>query len=356
MKLYGIQCLRGLAALLVIFVHMHIWEIKNLPTTHVLPDIFKIGDIGVDIFFLLSGFIMAYVTPKGLNSFSEQKDFLYRRFTRIFPLYWLILFSVLSIRLVKPELVTKDVDILKSIFLLPQDHVLALQVGWTLIYELYFYLLVSFVFRFNQKFRLFIGLTLFACILLINYSLNVPDFNRNRYLQLIFSPFNLEFLFGLLLGLRINKLAVFNKLLSFSILVVALILVYLAYLYMPFVDSYPNNNSLYRVAYEGIPSALLLLAVLQIERGKFARFPQILISLGEWSYSIYLIHVPLLVGSYRLLAVFLPKVSPLVLWFSNALILAMIIIAGYIVNRFIEKPILAYMKKLGNRENKLSVS
>ena len=346
-KLYGIQCLRGLAVILVVFCHIFYWCVVILPTGKVLPKYFLIGHVGVDIFFVLSGFIMAYVTPQQIRTFSQWGEFLWRRFTRIFVLYWLILFPILGARLFKPDLASEQADVLRSILLLPQNHIPVLQVGWTLIHEIYFYLIVSLIFVFAHQLRLFISLIWFVCLLTINLLLQVPDFHGNRFIQTIFSPFSLEFFGGLILCLRLKQLPILNKASYFAILVLGLIFLSLGYQYMPEIKAYPDNNSLVRTAYYGIPSLMFLFTIVQIERGGYKSFPKLLSYLGDCSYAIYLLHVPVLVMFYRFLAALSPEASPLVVWFSVPCILILTIICGHLTHNFLEKPMLAFTKTLG---------
>ncbi|CAO4380342.1 unnamed protein product [Caenorhabditis nigoni] len=77
-----LQCLRGVAILLVFIFHL-------------FPKVFVNGFLGVDIFFVLSGFLMAQnLTKTKLRGFSAFMSFYYRRFRRILPLYYLIVFLI----------------------------------------------------------------------------------------------------------------------------------------------------------------------------------------------------------------------------------------------------------------------
>ena len=127
-KITNIQVLRFIAAFSVMMVH--------------LP-LIGFGIWGVDIFFVISGFIMMYVTEK------NHKNFFLKRLIRIIPIYWILTFGVFSVAILKPDLLnntTADYEhLLKSLFFIPFNknetgHFPILFLGWTLNYEMIFYL------------------------------------------------------------------------------------------------------------------------------------------------------------------------------------------------------------------------
>jgi len=107
-KVLNIQALRGIAVLLVVFSHMLPIENKYSATDKILPDIFMIGISGVDLFFLISGFVMVSVTQNTNQSISKIKLFLYHRFTRIYPLYWFYSILILTVFLLQPSMVNNS--------------------------------------------------------------------------------------------------------------------------------------------------------------------------------------------------------------------------------------------------------
>jgi peptidoglycan/LPS O-acetylase OafA/YrhL len=150
-NLDSIQCLRGFAAVAVAFHHASDQIESYLPFQNGskifwVERLFNtdVGAIGVDIFFLISGFIMAYTTH--LKPETTPGQFLKRRFVRIYPLYWFFSFVVIGLQLTPwigwhevsagaavkafvlyPEFVHySGMTVIRPVFL-PQ--------GWTLIYE-----------------------------------------------------------------------------------------------------------------------------------------------------------------------------------------------------------------------------
>ncbi len=94
-KLNNIQALRAFAVLLVVGLHLLAVEVKYGQFDVLLPTFLRIGISGVDLFFVISGFIMVTVTAKGHIGFFAERlagswRFFYLRLSRIYPLYWLV--------------------------------------------------------------------------------------------------------------------------------------------------------------------------------------------------------------------------------------------------------------------------
>ena len=85
-KIQNIQGLRGIAVLLVVFTHMLSIEGKYAQFEYIIPELFIIGESGVDLFFLISGFVMVAVTHSKSQSKIQIQKFLYHRIARIYPL------------------------------------------------------------------------------------------------------------------------------------------------------------------------------------------------------------------------------------------------------------------------------
>ncbi|MBP9743591.1 MAG: acyltransferase [Burkholderiales bacterium] len=90
-KFNTLQSLRGIAALLVLLYHATWLSIVNNQYVYAL-NIFKQGQIGVDLFFVLSGFIIAYMHWSQINlKNGVVAKYWLKRFFRIYPLYWIII-------------------------------------------------------------------------------------------------------------------------------------------------------------------------------------------------------------------------------------------------------------------------
>ena len=142
MRIGTIELLRGLAALSVAVAHSDslIGGNPDLPFgrwhSYAMP-----GTAGVEFFFVLSGFVMAVAHRQDLAQGGRIGRFLWRRFCRIYPLYWFVLAFPLW-RFWGAPLLTPDA-ILAWLSLLPirQDNLLV--VAWTLRQEVTFYLMLA---------------------------------------------------------------------------------------------------------------------------------------------------------------------------------------------------------------------
>ncbi len=194
-KLLGIQAGRGVAALLVALFHGE--RMLSLPQyvgSAPLGDFFSFGHAGVDFFFVLSGFIIYFVHHADLGVPRRLRPYLWRRITRIYPIYWFVTFVLLALRLVSPggdhELSLGYV--LQSLLLVPQEPDPLLGVAWTLEHEMLFYLVFAAAIATR-----WLGGVLFAgwmLLALFGLALPVPHIPILRFLL---SPFNLQFLMGI---------------------------------------------------------------------------------------------------------------------------------------------------------------
>ncbi|QBF26860.1 acyltransferase [Pseudomonas tructae] len=155
----NIQALRFFAAFSVVFAHLLInrYAGSGIPT-----DLFAIGAFGVDVFFIISGFIMAFVS-KGMKGSAPQKsiEFLVRRLFRVIPLYWrftIVAYILAFMSISCPPNLTScpwylsdqynfaktSFDwLLQSLTFTHWNRGPIYSIGWTLIYEFWFYVLFS---------------------------------------------------------------------------------------------------------------------------------------------------------------------------------------------------------------------
>jgi exopolysaccharide production protein ExoZ len=146
----SIQILRAVAALLVVHIHaIFMVELNAIPRQVNFFNLAGFGACGVDIFFAISGFILSTVamtTKPGPPKFTHNAwDFLFRRFIRIFPIYWFLtlFFVALAIKqhhLTVPLLVNSYLLLPSLSFPMPAPVIF---VGWTLIFEMFFYYLIT---------------------------------------------------------------------------------------------------------------------------------------------------------------------------------------------------------------------
>jgi peptidoglycan/LPS O-acetylase OafA/YrhL len=132
----SVQIMRGLAAFMVV-AHHCAWKGQQYSTDPWRG--FRAGEAGVDLFFVISGFIMCEATNRRPIGFGA---FLKARALRILPLYWLLSLVALACWRIAPQWVNSkggDTVVLESFLLLPTTGLYLIQNGWTLSYEFLFY-------------------------------------------------------------------------------------------------------------------------------------------------------------------------------------------------------------------------
>jgi len=205
--LINIQFLRFAAAMLVVCYHSS----AHLKSTGVeqglLFDIFEaVGFAGVDIFFVISGFIMAYTTTDA-SGFDPGIKFAKRRVARIYSGYWPFYAIAIAVFAWVGGTYLTDVALWRSFFLWPAGKPL-ISVAWTLVYEMYFYVLFTLLIMFSGSHRkLLLISTMLGIIAWSLYSQFVRHAYDQGQLELIslseaymFSPYLVEFLGGSLLA------------------------------------------------------------------------------------------------------------------------------------------------------------
>lgn len=266
----GIQYLRAIAAISVLC--FHISEAYGLR--------FQIGAAGVDIFFVISGFIM-WVTTQGKPI--GPQEFMWRRLIRIVPLYWIATAATFVLAVLKPQFFyntnASAENLIGSLFFLPamKDDALhpVVEQGWTLSYEMFFYLIFSISLLLPEFRRLWFLMAALVTIVIAHYLLPLG------YLSVFTEPVILEFAAGIVIG-RLWKQDFRLPFYAAISLMIAGFALLLASDLMPHVD---------RAVRWGIPAVLLLSGAVFAERERGVpklAFPHFL---GDASYSIYVWHV-----------------------------------------------------------------
>ncbi len=338
-KFQNIQAFRGIAVMLVIFFHLTFIENKYGHGVSILPFLFNVGAAGVDIFFIISGFIMVAVTQ---NQFQKQNaviHFLAHRFTRIYPLYWFYTIIILIVMFIHPSWVNQSADhqydYIRSFLLLPMSEWQILLVGWTLIHEVYFYVIIALSLFFPEKHFSKLLIIWFAGVILGNLCFNFDS----PTLIIMTHPLTCEFIAGCFIS---RLLFIKRKIPAWMILITGIILLLTA-----FSCYYHYSANLYpagwiRIALFGIPSFLLVYAGVALERNNII-FPQILSKLGDASYSIYLSHILVLSALGRIFA--LMKWHNLITHIiALTFMLIAVIIFGRMSYQYLEKPLINFFR------------
>jgi exopolysaccharide production protein ExoZ len=334
-----LQVLRGVAANLVVLSHLMFVEHKHL--AGLLPDALTYGFAGVDIFFVLSGFVMVMVRGESPTAF------LYDRVTRIYPPYWIVSAVVLVVALVAPAMVNSsnggEVSVIKSFLLLPQPGLPLLAVGWTLIHEMYFYLVLAVAIAFR------LPLPAFLCVWGIAV-LGAHPFATSPAAAVAASPMTFEFIAGAFAALAYKSR---KDLPPWPLLAAGIALFVAGTIAGPHVGLTWSAAEWQRVVLFGIPAALVVLGAAL--RDRRTRAPRLLVALGDWSYSTYLWHVLVLSALGRLVA--LLHLSPAVGLVAVVLLgIAVANLTGALSYRFLERPLLSRLRALRHRSKATSLS
>jgi exopolysaccharide production protein ExoZ len=273
----SIQYLRGIAALLVVLSHVA-WKGKQYSTDPLSA--FRIGEAGVDIFFVISGFIMCHTTAKSLNTIGDSVNFMAHRVTRIIPLYWALTLLVLPVYLLFPARINSGggvTEIFNSFFLVPTDNKYLIQAGWTLSYEFFFYGIFAVGMLMGKR----VGHAATALVLVGLFCFGTA-FNPETTLgKFATDSLLVEFAFGILLyHMRIRGLM--TPMLGTVSIIVAVILLLSV--------NFDLTHARYRCFRLGVPAFLLCYGLVSLE-AKLLKAPfSALKSLGDSSYSLYLTH------------------------------------------------------------------
>jgi peptidoglycan/LPS O-acetylase OafA/YrhL len=258
------------------------------------------------LFFVISGFIMAAVAGVSIGS----TEFLWRRIVRIYPTYWLISIAVLAVTLVAPEMVNSSISgpisLWRSFMLVPGPTVPLLAVGWTLVYEMYFYL----VFAVFLALRLPILAGLFTwAIILIVITMAAPDqVAASPILRVVTSPLTAEFMIGLVIGTLWRNRRTPGAAVAFVIGVAGLAFS-IGFLAPAVSLATSVKLDLWRVGIFGLPCAFIIYGLSGLENRHRLRLPSPFILVGDASYATYLSHVLVISTVGRALALAAPAGS-----------------------------------------------
>ncbi len=340
--IYNLQVLRAVAAILVFFYHSEIYWKSVLPSTW----LFNLGLAGVDVFFVLSGYIMAATTA---SRDVTAASFLSHRIFRIIPLYWVVtlLFTLLFFLGFNPVGVTELTPeyLAKSLFFIPFLRGGAAEpivtVGWTLNYEIFFYLIFSLC-------LLIPGMRARhpAVVMLILLALLPRVFGSQNFYAIYYgNPIMLEFCFGIasyhcLKWMGTNFKPKWMPAFAAVFLLTSLVLFFTPTLGLSEIEATQGSlaSAYIRPFTWGLAGFFAVLSAVILERVRLVWHRFGLVEIGNASYSIYLIHGLMLHGVSKVAKslLFSPLTFALVTTIG-ALVLSVIV--GIIMFRCLESPI-----------------
>ncbi|QCR36354.1 acyltransferase [Nissabacter sp. SGAir0207] len=291
--IYSIHVLRGIAAVAVLLTHHY--GFIQIPKTEPFGILFSCASWGVDLFFIISGFIAAYTIPPGVAGYAPALNYFVQRLIRIVPLYYLLTLSSFG---ADSEMWWKSI---KSMLFIPAGNTslpasaigpiyggARIGQGWTLNYEMFFYFIVALSFMFGKKKWVFTALALGTIIIMPLIAFGVPaDYLSHGfqfslpYLSMMTHPIILEFLLGVLIGVLYPKINARLTLLWWALI--------LATVWVFVVNTYSLNTNVHGIHTRGWYLALLIVALLKLEKCGYAIKNPLLLYVGTISYSIYLL-------------------------------------------------------------------
>ncbi|OCX32515.1 hypothetical protein QU42_02965 [Bradyrhizobium sp. UASWS1016] len=253
-QLSSIQYLRGIAAMMVVFFHANGMTAEYFGSTWS-----PLGAAGVDIFFVISGFIM-WVTTGARRT---PASFIQHRIVRVVPLYWcvtLALFSSWVIFRNSTPLPPLE-NLLKSLLFIPHISARTGQIeplliaGWTLNFEMFFYAIFALSLLLSGRYRAILVFSVLTSLVMIGQVFS----SSNPVMITYTSPLLLEFALGCLLGLIYQYQLLPRPSLGVTLCILGVVLLCVAG-----TDS-AADLSFRRLLYWGAPSVLIVAGFVSLE-------------------------------------------------------------------------------------------
>ena len=337
--LYSIQAARGLAALAVTAFHLtFLLGDPRYGGQATFAQFTSRGNLGVDFFFVLSGFIILAAHQGDVGQPQKLANYFRRRFIRLFPTYWIYTAAFCALLMLgfgtASTLPSSLRDWFSTIFLIRTGTFeVPLTPAWTLMHEWAFYVIFG-VLILNRTLGLFV---LAAWLLPAFWFFTYPEEGQRSWLTTYFSPLNLNFLFGMLSFMAFKHWAPIIGKFSLPVGLALFVAIFI-------LEGSGQPYAVTQIPF-GIAFALIILGLSSWEReGYGVSSGGLLSQLGNASYSIYLIHLPVLgvlVKIVRKLAEFFP-VNAEILYIS---VYVATILAGYLAYVLVERRVLTLLRR-----------
>ena len=338
--LHWIQALRGIAALMVLFFHMHPhWDmVPLLSTTSIVT---RWGFSGVDIFFALSGFVVYRSAHRSIPKHGIW-PFMRKRLLRIYLGYWpvLLLIAGITVFLYESDLPPLKNTVFSALLLYPNISDNWLPPAWSLTTEIYFYSWIALIALLPQRHQIKAIIGVMALLAAWGLGWLIADlprvFSGHQPLRFVFTAMGLEFLGGALLSHAYERRANwFRRPGLTATLCTALMAGGIAIgMTSPFFD----RVEIMRATSFGVMGLSALLLAITLEQTRLTP-PSWLVAVGDSSYSLYLLHTFLLDASGRIRLIHDISTPSQLLPFLLALPVA-IVLLSLLWYRLIERPLM----------------
>jgi exopolysaccharide production protein ExoZ len=338
----SLHFLRAAASLVVVAHHVPQFLATRVPYA---VDQFDAGAVGVDIFFVISGFVMYCATARRPPPW---QDFLAKRAIRVIPMYWLVTIAVTAAVWCVPSAfaqfrVPGDAFVKSLLFVPvydPQGDIRpVIAVGWTLHFELMFYALVSLALPFSGRRASLVAAAIVfassaACALL-----GMPQ--AYSPWQLL-GPIVMEFALGVALAHMLHSTRLLSRPVALRIAASCAALALAAYLIMQ--PTIRGGVTMERFRYWGIGSLAIVgaLALLEPELVRIQRMHRVYSTLGDTSYALYIIHGSILPITWKLMPETL-RANPVAAWLT---LLTVPVLVSLPAHYWLEANLTRYITKL----------
>lgn len=347
----SIQALRGLAAAYVVVYHSGLTLTGHPAVDWFTANVIKRGHVGVDVFFVISGFIIAWVAVLGRAHPEGPLPFMVRRVFRLAPPYWVMsVVHALLVNPVTPGLMAASLAFLPSeVAHPPYFGYPALYVGWSLNYEMAFYAAFAAGLWLAGPHAVWVVLAIFAFTMVAlpwwRFGAVVADPAyaypfASPWVAMVANPLVSEFLLGCVLA---GAYARWRERLTRPV-ALCLLAGGTAWFLASLVWTRPD----FSVVGRGLPAGALLAGAVAAEHVGMLRVPRSLVWLGELSYALYLVHPTVIEGIKRMFPELAPaqtalQLSRFVVDVTLALVLALLL------HRWVEQPAMAVGRRLARR-------
>ena len=344
----SLQAGRAIAAILVVLYHLGgMIAVEKYFGQPIFGIPFSFGDAGVEFFFVLSGFIILTAHRKDISKPYRVISYLKKRIARIYPTYWIIFFGVYIYAMMSDTLIN-DVPhdffiVLKSLLLFPQNMDVVggtgapvLIVAWTLQYEVLFYMFFA-IMIINRLAS--IALSVVWLYMYINFS---GDTSLHFLLSFLVSDYIFLFIIGMAVSIIFRSNSVLVKNYGFNIVIGVLVFSFVA------LDEIIKTNLVMerQTLLYGLASGLIILGLVKAESsGRIIGGNRWLQLLGDSSYALYLIHLPLISLLCKLSVSFgLNNFGFLGALVSFVLFFCACVVSSVVFHLWIERPIASYIR------------
>jgi peptidoglycan/LPS O-acetylase OafA/YrhL len=286
MKFRNLQAMRGVAACMVFLIHLLSTQ-HGMGADWFLYKWWWVGPAGVDLFFVISGFIICYTAAKAgredVPAFEAATRFGIKRLFRVYPVYWVVLAMSFALAPYIPEtnpgMAAEKVWRLVTLATTNNNRVV---LAWTLCYELFFYLVLALIIFIRPKkvYELVLG----WIVIQIGLTTLASAGGLAMFAYVPLSPLILEFGAGCILAYLVDRGV---RAYGWTALCTGIVLFCVA----AFAHSRNGNWApWWRTLYFTVPCALIVYGAIAIEISRNVTLPRWLQRVGDASYSIYIWH------------------------------------------------------------------